>query len=128
MPRDARGREYNKELREQIKDAGRELINRAEEIVSPNTEGIVSLDIHFSFLQGVEEMPTMSYTMQVVGKNTLERWNHESNVNKPNCRNCQYLYTNPLKDPCLSCFDGNNFLEKKRTPFQSKETRKREEK
>lgn len=112
MPRGASGLNYNKELQEQIKDAGRELINRAEEIVSPNTEGIVSLDIHFNFPQGVEEMPTMSYTMQVVGKNTLERWNHESNVNKPNCKDCQYSDQNPLKDPCLSCFDGNNFVRK----------------
>lgn len=112
MPKNARGREYNKELREQIKDAGRELINRAEEIVSLNTEGIISLDICFRFPQGVEEIPTMSYTMKVVGKNTIERWNHESNVNKPNCKDCQYSHTNLLKDPCLSCFDRNNFGKK----------------
>lgn len=77
MPKNASGLEYNKELREQIKDAGRELIDRAEEIISPNTEGIVSLDIHFNFPQGVEELPTMSYTVKVVGKNTIERWNEE---------------------------------------------------
>lgn len=80
MPKNARGREYNKELREQIKDAGRELIDRAEEIVSLNTEGIISLDICFSFPQGVEVTPTMSYTMKVVGKNTIERWNHEADA------------------------------------------------
>lgn len=77
MPKNARGLEYNKELREQIKDAGRELIDRAEEIISPNTKGIISLDICFSFPQGVEQMPTMSYTMEVVNKNTIERWNEE---------------------------------------------------
>ena len=80
MPKNARGLEYNKELREQIKDAGRELIDRAEEIVSPNTEGIISLDICFRFPQGGEKIempPTMSYTIKVVGKNTIERWNEE---------------------------------------------------
>ncbi len=77
MPKNASGREYNKELREQIKDAGKELIDRAEEIVSLNTEGIISLDIHFNFPQGVEKTPTMSYTMKVVEKNTIERWNEE---------------------------------------------------
>lgn len=112
MPRNASGREYNKELREQIKDAGRELIDRAEEIISPNAEGIISLDIHFTFPQGVEEIPTMSYTMQVVGKNTLERWNRESDTNKLNCKNCQYSYKNPLKEPCMSCFGRNNFVRK----------------
>ena len=112
MPRGASGLNYNKELQEQIKDAGRELINRAEEIVSPNTEGIVSLDIHFSFPQGISDIPTMSYTMQVVGKNTLERWNHESDTNEQDCKDCQYLDQNPLKDPCVSCFSGNNFVRK----------------
>lgn len=101
MPKNARGGEYNKELREQIKDAGRELIDRADEIVSPNVEGIISLDIHFNFPQGTCDIPTMSYTMEVIGKNTIERWNRELDTNKPNCRNCQYSYTNPnpLKDP-----------------------------
>lgn len=79
MPKNARGLEYNKELREQIKDAGRELIDRAEEIVSLNTEAIISLDICFSFPQGVEQIPNMSYTIKVVGKNTIERWNKEEN-------------------------------------------------
>ena len=99
MPKNARGGEYNKELREQIKDAGRELIDRAEEIVSPNTEGIISLDIHFNFPQRVEEIPTMSYTMQVVGKNTLERWNHELDVGEPECEDCQYSDQLPLQEP-----------------------------
>lgn len=112
MPKNASGLEYNKELREQIKDAGRELIDRAEEIISPNAEGIISLDIHFNFPQGVEEIPTMSYTMKVVGKNTLERWNHESDTNEPDCNDCQYSDQNPLKEPCVSCFDGNNFVRK----------------
>lgn len=112
MPKNASGCEYNKELREQIKDAGRELIDRAEEIVSLNTEGIISLDICFSFPQGVEQIPTMSYTMKVVGKNTIERWNHEVDVDEPDCENCQYSDQHPLKEPCFSCFDGNNFVRK----------------
>lgn len=109
MPKNAIGREYNKELREQIKDAGRELIDRAEEIVSLNTEGIISLDICFSFSQGVEELPTMSYTMKVVEKNTIERW---KDVGEPECEDCQYSDQLPLQEPCFSCFDGNNFVRK----------------
>lgn len=112
MPKNASGREYNKELREQIKDAGRELIERAEEIVSPNAEGIISLDIHFKFPQGTYDIPTMSYTMEVIGKNTIERWDRESKTSEPDCKDCQYSDNNPLKDPCVSCFSGNNFVRK----------------
>lgn len=112
IPRGASGLNYNKELREQIKDAGRKLIDRAEEIVSPNTEGIVSLDIHFNFPQGVEEIPTMSYTMQVVGKNTLERWNHESDANEPECNNCLYFDCDVANEPCVSCYRNNHFVRK----------------
>ena len=112
MPKNASGREYNKELREQIKDAGRELIDRVDEIVHPNAEGIISLDIHFNFSQGTCDIPTMSYTMEVIGKNTIERWNRVSKASEPDCKDCLYFDTNSAHEPCVSCYRNNHFVRK----------------
>ena len=69
------GKEYREDLIKQIKDAGQELIDRAEDMISENTDTIANFTIYISFPQGdILHVPEISWTTDVTCKNTLERW------------------------------------------------------
>ena len=83
MPKNARGGEYNKELREQIKDVGRELIDRADQIVPPNSKAISGLDIRIEFPQGERDiLPEISWEVRTFSLNTVNRWTKEDYIRK----------------------------------------------
>lgn len=70
---------YRNTLVQQIKDAGQELINRAESMVHPEND--FSIVIHFE----QHEVPTIDYTTSVVNKVACDRVIYqkgESNVSK----------------------------------------------
>ena len=57
-----------------IKDAGQELIDRAEQMVSPDTDLISNFDIHISFAQDFGSMPVIEWSTEVVSKNAHKRY------------------------------------------------------
>lgn len=70
-------------LVQQIKDAGQELINRAESMVHPENDLITDFSIVIHFEQ--HEVPTIDYTTSVVNKVACDRVIYqkgESNVSK----------------------------------------------
>lgn len=62
---------YRDALVQQIKDAGQELINRAESMVHPENDLITNFSIVIHFNQ--DEFPTINYTTSVVNKIAVER-------------------------------------------------------
>ena len=73
-----RGNKCRDELVQQIIDAGQELIDRAEDMVSKNTDAITGFTIHIHFPQGdVINLPEISWDTEVVCNNTLRRWRIE---------------------------------------------------
>ena len=65
---------YRDELVRLIKDAGQELIDRADQMVSPGVDLITSFDIRIHLGNGFRDgSPTIEWTTQVVNKNTHER-------------------------------------------------------
>lgn len=74
---------YRDTLVQQIKDAGQELINRAESMVHPENDLITDFSIVIHFEQ--HEVPTIDYTTSVVNKVACDRVIYqkgESNVSK----------------------------------------------
>lgn len=69
------GKEYREDLIKQIKEAGQELIDRAEDMISENTDCITNFTIYISFPQGdLAPCPEISWITDVTCKKTLERW------------------------------------------------------
>ena len=62
---------YRNTLVQQIKDAGQELINRAESMVHPENDLITDFSIVIHFEQ--HEVPTIDYTTSVVNKVACDR-------------------------------------------------------
>lgn len=74
---------YRNTLVQQIKDAGQELISRAESMVHPENDLITDFSIVIHFEQ--HEVPTIDYTTSVVNKVACDRVIYqkgESNVSK----------------------------------------------
>lgn len=61
---------YRSELIEQIKATGQEIIDRAEQMVSEDTEMISDFTITCWFRQG--EVPTVQWTTEVVNKGAFD--------------------------------------------------------
>lgn len=64
-------KKYREQLVQQIKDAGQELINRAETMVHPNLDLITDFYITLSFSQ--DSFPEVSFSTSVVNKTTCDR-------------------------------------------------------
>lgn len=62
---------YRNALVRQIKDAGQELINRAESMVHPENDLITDFSIVIHFEQ--HEVPTIDYTTSVINKVACDR-------------------------------------------------------
>lgn len=62
---------YRDQLVQQIKDAGQELINRAETMVHPDLDMITDFDIKLNFTQG--EFPEISFSTSIVNKTAVDR-------------------------------------------------------
>ena len=62
---------YRDALVQQIKDAGQELIDRAETMVHPESDLITDFSIMIRFKQ--DEFPTIDYTTSVVNKVACDR-------------------------------------------------------
>lgn len=62
---------YRDALVQQIRDAGQELINRAESMVHPETDLITDFSITIRFKQ--DEFPAIDYTTSVVNKVACDR-------------------------------------------------------
>jgi hypothetical protein len=62
---------YRDALVQQIKDAGQELINRAETMVHPENDLITDFSIVIHFEQ--HEVPTIDYTTSVINKVACDR-------------------------------------------------------
>ncbi len=62
---------YREQLVQQIKDAGQELINRADTMVHPDLDLITDFYITLSFSQ--ESFPEVSFSTSVVNKTTVDR-------------------------------------------------------
>ena len=64
-------KKYREQLVQQIKDAGQELINRAETMVHPDLDLITDFYITLSFSQ--DSFPKVSFSTSVVNKTTCDR-------------------------------------------------------
>lgn len=74
---------YRDTLVQQIKDAGQELINRAESMVHPETDLITDFSITICLKH--DEFPTIDYTTSVINKvacNRIIYQKGESDVSK----------------------------------------------
>lgn len=63
---------YRDELVARIKDAGQELIDRAEQMVSENTDLISSFSIHLR-LDTEDHIPSIEWSTEVINKNSYNR-------------------------------------------------------
>ena len=64
-------RKYRDKLVQQIKDAGQELIHRAETMVQPDRDLITDFYITISFSQ--DNFPEVSFSTSVVNKTNVDR-------------------------------------------------------
>ncbi len=64
-------KKYRDQLVQQIKDAGQELINRAETMVHPDLDLITDFCITLNFSQ--ESFPEVSFSTSVVNKTHVDR-------------------------------------------------------
>lgn len=62
---------YRDQLVDYIKDAGQELIDRAEQMVDENTDCISDFSIHIKFNR--DYIPVIEWVTEVLTKNTIER-------------------------------------------------------
>lgn len=62
---------YRDKLVQQIKDAGQELINRAESMIHPDANMVTDFYISLNFSQG--NFPEITYSTSVVNKTTVDR-------------------------------------------------------
>ena len=96
---------YRNALVQQIKDAGQELINRAESMVHPENDLITDFSIVIHFEQ--HEVPTINYTTSVVNKVACDRVIYqkgESNVSKISRRKCQDFLPKVLSFSFRLCY------------------------
>lgn len=65
---------YRNQLVQQIKDAGQEIIDRAEEMVDENTNYITNFSLNIYFPMGdLRPVPEISWTTDVLCRKTLDR-------------------------------------------------------
>lgn len=64
-------KKYRDKLVQQIKDAGQELINRAETMIHPDLNLITDFYIALNFSQ--ENFPEVSFSTSVANKTTVDR-------------------------------------------------------
>ena len=65
---------YRDDLVQQIKDAGQELIDTAEQMVQKDVRGISGFYIHINFPQGeCVGLPEITYSTETICKNTYYR-------------------------------------------------------
>lgn len=67
---------YRDEVVQQIKEAGQELIDRAESMVGKNLSEItdISIEIHIGMMRDGLEYPEITTHTSVVNRKTVERW------------------------------------------------------
>ena len=70
---------YRDEIVQEIKEAGQELIDRAESLVGEGLTGItdISLTIKVGRHTDVLEFPEITVQTSVATKNTIDRWDKE---------------------------------------------------
>lgn len=70
---------YREEVVQSIKDAGQELIDMAEDMVSPNTDKITGFRIEIDILPRDENIhiPEIIFETSVLSKRVMERWRNE---------------------------------------------------
>ena len=67
------GKNYRDELVQKIKDAGKDLIERAEEMVSEKNQLNTAFSITIDFPQGWDHEPRITYTTETLIKSYLKR-------------------------------------------------------
>lgn len=74
-----RKKTYREEVVQSIKDAGQELIDRAEDMVSPNTDMITGCRIEIDIRPRDENVPIpeIRFETTVLSKRVMERWRNE---------------------------------------------------
>lgn len=80
MPMDAKGQKYLEELVQQIRDAGRYLIEHAESMVDAEEKDmpLTGFSIHIDFPQGDKvPVPEITWTTESFVTNTVKRWRKE---------------------------------------------------
>ena len=70
---------YREELVQRIKDVGQELIDRADEMISEDTELITSFYININNIDKPSELPTIDWTTEVVNRNISDRLKKKEN-------------------------------------------------
>lgn len=71
---------YRDKLVRQIREAGQELIDRAEQMVDENTNFITGFSIHIDFPQGdYVRIPEISWTTDVLCKNSRNSYINKFN-------------------------------------------------
>lgn len=80
MAEEVKRSNYRDKLVRQIKEAGQELIDRAEQMVDENADAITGFSIHIDFPQGdCVGIPDISWTTDVLCKNSTSRYLNEFN-------------------------------------------------
>lgn len=71
--REKRNNEYRDILVNQIKSAGQQLIDRAEEMISENLSYITGFSINIDIPQPSDEPVSISWTVETIGTNELKK-------------------------------------------------------
>lgn len=74
MAEESNAHVYAERLIQHIKDAGQELIDRAEEMVNKDTDMISDFNIYIRFDQEFNSIPEIEWTTNVICKNTIDRY------------------------------------------------------
>lgn len=65
---------YRDKLVAYIKDAGQDLIDRAEQMVGSDTDLISNFSIHITFPQDLGSIPVIEWSTEVISKNAHKRY------------------------------------------------------
>ena len=68
---------YREELVLRIKEAGQELIDRAEQMISKDADAISDFSLYINLNQVDLLVPTIEWSTSVISKNTLDRMREE---------------------------------------------------
>lgn len=73
---------YREELIQRIKDVGQELIDRADTMISEDTELITNFYININNIDKMSELPTIDWTTEVVNRNISDRLKKRRIINE----------------------------------------------
>lgn len=107
--------EFKEELAQAVKDAGRQIIDMADDIAGDTTL-LQRLNIHVNFDPEYDmRVPTIEVHRKYICKESIDRLNRKDekeqiSMMEPRCETCRYSDAMGNEDACLNCgLDNGNW-------------------